>query len=460
MTHRIRFSFLASFLLYLFITGCAQKTTASKDDKVVALKKIDVKLVKPVKQVLIHSINQPGTIQANEEALIHSKVVGYVSQVFVDIGTKVKGPVYDSAGKIAKQGTKLLQLEIPEIIEEVNHKKSLVRFAEVAIDLDKKQADICDAFLQATEAQLVEAKAGILRAQASYDRWHSENKRISALVASKVLDDQTRDEVINLLKAAESTRDETFAKVKQAEASVAKAKAESAKAKIAILSAESKFEVAKAEARKAEAFAAYTTLYAPFDGIVTKRLVDPGKLVHDNSSAKTEPLFTISQINPVRVIVEVPEIENAYVNPGEEAVINLHAIGGQEINAKVTRISWALDSTSRNLRAEIDLPNPEGKLRPGMYASIRIKAVLYEAMVLPLGAVVRSTDGAFGFKVVDGKAKKVDFKIGRVEGEWVELLSFREDPNSTEWKAIDTQEEFISGNVSGISPSQPVAIVK
>jgi RND family efflux transporter MFP subunit len=277
-------------------------------------------------------------------------------------------------------------------------------------------------------------------------------------VQSKVLDEQTRDEVLNLVKAAESTKDEIMAKVKHAEATVAKSKAEAAKARIAILSAESRLDVTKAELRKAEALAAYTTIYAPFDGVVTKRSVDPGKLVQDNSSPNTEPLFIISQIDPVRVVVEVPEIENAYVNPGEDALVTFHALPGKEFSCKVSRISWALDSSSRNLRAEIDLPNPEGILRPGMYASIRIKAVLAEAFVLPLGAIVRTPDGAFGFKIVDGKAQKVDLKIGRVEGEWVELLGTREAGSTSDWKAIDTKEAFISANVATLSPGQPVGI--
>jgi RND family efflux transporter MFP subunit len=458
MFKKVNLSFLTMSLVYLVAIGCADKPVAIKDEKTAAMKQVEVKLVSPVKQKLVHTISQPGTLRANEEAMIHAKVVGYAALVMVDIGAKVKGPVYETGGKLVKQGSKLLVVDVPEIVEEVQHKKALMDFAKVGVDLEKKQAEVADAFLLSTEAGLVEARAGIQRAQASYDRWHSENKRVSALVQSKVLDEQTRDEVLNLVKAAESTKDEIMAKVKHAEATVAKSKAEAAKARIAILSAESRLDVTKAELRKAEALAAYTTIYAPFDGVVTKRSVDPGKLVQDNSSPNTEPLFIISQIDPVRVVVDVPEIENAYVNPGEDALVTFHALPGKEFSCKVSRISWALDSSSRNLRAEIDLPNPEGILRPGMYASIRIKAVLAEAFVLPLGAIVRTPDGAFGFKIVDGKAQKVDLKIGRVEGEWVELLGTREAGSTSDWKPIDTKDEFISANVATLSPGQPVGI--
>ncbi|MFM7095959.1 MAG: efflux RND transporter periplasmic adaptor subunit [Gemmataceae bacterium] len=456
MFKKIKISLLAMSVVYLCAYGCAEKPVTPKDEKTTTLKKMEVKLITPVKQKLVHVISQPGTLRANEETMIHAKVVGYASQVLVDIGAKVKGPIYESGGKLVKQGTKLLVVDVPEIIEEVQHKKALMEFAKVGVEIEKKQAEVAEAFQLSTEAGLVEARAGIQRAQASYDRWHSENKRISALVQSKVLDDQTRDEVLNLVKAAESTRDEIMAKVKHAEATVAKAKAETAKAKIAIASAESRLDVTKAELRKAETLAAYTTIYAPFDGVVTKRTVDPGKLVQDNSAPGTEPLFVISQIDPVRVVVEVPEIENAYVNPGEDATVTFHALPGKEYPCKVSRISWALDASSRNLRAEIDLPNPEGILRPGMFASIRIKAILPECFVLPLAAVVRSPEGAFGFKIADGKAQKIDLKIGRVEGEWVELLGTREAGTTQDWKPIDTKDEFISANVATISPGQPV----
>ena len=77
-------------VVYLCAYGCAEKPVTPKDEKTTTLKKMEVKLITPVKQKLVHVISQPGTLRANEETMIHAKVVGYASQVLVDIGAKVK----------------------------------------------------------------------------------------------------------------------------------------------------------------------------------------------------------------------------------------------------------------------------------------------------------------------------------------------------------------------------------
>ena len=84
-------------------------------------------------------------------------------------------------------------------------------------------------------------------------------------------------------------------------------------------------------------------------------------------------MFTVQQIDTVRVFCDVPEAQAAGVAVGAEADVKLFGLGGQVVKGKVTRLANAIDPTSRTMRTEIDLVNASGALRPGMYAQVTIK---------------------------------------------------------------------------------------
>src|SRR5207249_1307116 len=94
----------------------------------------------------------------------------------------------------------------------------------------------------------------------------------------------------------------------------------------------------------------------------------------------------------MRVRVEVPEGDAAWVNRGAEARIHVQVLKSYEFVGAVTRTSWSLDRTARTLLAEVDVPNPEGKLRPGMYAYATITAEHPGGWTLPASAVVTEGD--------------------------------------------------------------------
>src|SRR5262245_53186825 len=84
-------------------------------------------------------------------------------------------------------------------------------------------------------------------------------------------------------------------------------------------------------------------------------------------ASKGEPLFVVEKVDPVRVFVNVQELEAVWVRDGDTALIRPQSLPGQQFKGKVTRTSGALHPQNRTLRTEIDLPNKEGKLLPGMY---------------------------------------------------------------------------------------------
>ena len=133
----------------------------------------------------------------------------------------------------------------------------------------------------------------------------------------------------------------------------------------------------------------YAQIRAPYAGIVTERNVNRGDFVQPASAMTGKPLLTVAHADTVRIFVDVPEMDSPWVEAGRKGYVNVQALPERPMEGKVTRTSWVLNA-NRTLHTELDIPNPGGDLRPGMYATAHI--VLQEspdALVVPLSAVVR-----------------------------------------------------------------------
>src|SRR5262249_3913283 len=149
------------------------------------------------------------------------------------------------------------------------------------------------------------------------------------------------------------------------------AQAALAKAKADVSVAEARREVAKADRDHVQTLLQYSKILAPpYDGVVTRRNVNTWDLVQPTPVAKGHPLFVVEQVDPVRVFVNVQEMEAVWVRDGDAALIRPQSLPGQQFKGKVTRNSGALQPQNRTLRTEIDLPNAEGKLLPGMFVNV------------------------------------------------------------------------------------------
>ncbi len=180
--------------------------------------------------------------------------------------------------------------------------------------------------------------------------------------------------------------------------------------------------VARAEARRVQTLRQFETIVAPYDGVITRRHVDVGDLTEPGSHG--EPLFIIARDDVVRIAVSVPEMYATEVEPGDRVLIRLQAVSGRNLEAKVTRTSWMLDAKSRTLRTEIDVPNPSGVLRPGLYAYATI-IVEEHANVLsvPTSALLRLESNTFCVAVKEGQAGRRPVKIGLDDGSRAEIVS-------------------------------------
>ncbi len=147
---------------------------------------------------------------------------------------------------------------------------------------------------------------------------------------------------------------------------------------------------ARAQIGRLEALLQYSTIRAPFNGIVTQRSVNPGDLIQNFSSSNTGalPLFTVSHTDVVRVFLTIPEREVSFVDRGEPATIQLDALPGLVFSGTITRFAGAIDPQSRTMRAEIDLPNPKETLQAGMFGSATARLhILAGSVVLPSAAL-------------------------------------------------------------------------
>jgi HlyD family secretion protein len=273
------------------------------------------------------------------------------------------------------------------------------------------------------------------------------------MVRTRVVDPQTGDETINQFKAAEASRDEARARAVAAEKFAVKAQAELGKATEDVNAAQADERVAAAEAARVQSLLGYRYIRAPFAGTVTRRTIDSGHLVQLPSGAKAEPLFTVVRIDTVRVPVDVPEADAAIVRKGAKAIVVIPALKA-EITGEVARAAGALDPGSRTLRTEIDLPNPDGRLRPGMFATVRIVSEMPAMWVLPAAAVLKQADQTVVFLARDGKAVRLPVQPGRTDGTFTEV--FKKQKAGGGWEDWSGTEDVLSGPVATLTDGQPI----
>jgi RND family efflux transporter MFP subunit len=164
----------------------------------------------------------------------------------------------------------------------------------------------------------------------------------------------------------------------------------------------------------------FKTVKVPFDGIVTARNTDIGALVNSGSG---NPLFTVAQVKPLRVYINVPENMAQDVAVGASAELRFNEFPGREFAGKVVRTAGAIDPNSRTLLTEVDVPNESGELFPGAYTQVRLvtggnnRSVLIAANTL----LFRSEGAAVGVVNQNNVVELKKIKIGRDLGNQLEV---------------------------------------
>jgi RND family efflux transporter MFP subunit len=384
-----------------------------------------VTTIQPSRQPIVQTSTQPGRIEAFSRTPVHAKVGGYADRVLVDIGDRVTGPLRDSNGAITQPGQVLAVLSAPEIDEELRQKAAVVAQVEAEILQAEAAVRVAQSLAESALAGLQQATAGQERAEAVYERWTSEVTRMRNLAESQTVTAKLADEAEMQLKSADAARAEAQAQLRSAEAAVREAAVGVEKAEADVRAMHARLTVAGADRDRIAAMREYLTIRAPFDGIVTERHVDPGHLVQPSRNADETPLFVVVQADKVRVFVDVPEAEAALVETGRPATIAINAAGSEPVAATVARTSWALQSGTRSLMCELDVPNADGRLRPGMFATVELRvAEAAEALVVPRTAIVAKDGQSFVVTVTaDGTIRRIAVKTGIRSATEIEIVS-------------------------------------
>ncbi len=288
----------------------------------------------------------PASIEAFEQADLYAKTSGYIAEVKVDIGDHVK----------AQQV--LAVIDNPELESELAAAKATVTARRELANASKSTVEQAQTSLKVAQSQRAAFDAEVKLAETTL-------KRQEELFGGKAITDQQLDDARTKTQVARTQLQVGDAKITAAEADVRAAEANQSVAAAQI-------GVAEAEVKRLSSLLNYTKIVAPFDGVVSRRLINRGDLAQSGVSSRTMPLFSLARIDVVRVVCEVPEATAARIAAGGVATVKIFGAEASSIEARITRFAGTLNPETRTMRTEIHVPNPDEKLRPGMYAQVTL----------------------------------------------------------------------------------------
>ncbi len=427
------------------VPGCSEsvRTETLSNVRQDGVKISRVEIVATIQKDVVHTTSQPATVHPFFQADIISKISGYIEDVFVDIGDVVKA------------GQPLCKLTVPEI--EKQREQIHARQQRLKAEVKKSEAtvNVAVAQVRASEAEAEEAASNIKQVVARLIANKADLKRVVGLVERQAV-------TIAMLDEAQASNDVSEAAKVSAEAALRSAQA---KKEIALAERDAaEAEVATARARHAEsikegeeldAMLQYTTLRAPFDGVITTRSVDPGDFVTGASQGNgllRRPLFHVDQQSRLRIRVAIPERDASEVDAGDPAVIRLDALPNAPIEAVVTRSAQRLDPSTRTMLAEIDVNNVSGQLLPGMFGCATITATISRnAIVLPASALRTDAVGEPYVFLLDkeNRITKQVVTVGADDGHEIEVVS-----------GLAGSERVVDAFVGSVEEGQVVEVVR
>jgi len=285
-------------------------------------------------------------------------------------------------------------------------------------------------------------------------RWYTD---IGARVKKgDLLADIETPEVDQELMQARAARDQADAQLKLAQISAkrwenlqkmdAVSQQETDERNSSLTQGEANLNAATANVRRLEQLEAFKHIYAPFSGVITTRNTDIGALVNAGNSGPNQELFIIAQIDPIRIYVNVPEVDSPSIHRGVHADIEVAELVGQRFAGNVVRTADAIDPATRTLNTEIDVPNPRGILLPGSYAQIHFALKeQVQRLTVPANALLFRAEGPRVAVVgADNKVQLRPVLIGRDFGTTTEILS---GISASDWIVLSPSDSLENGQV-------------
>jgi RND family efflux transporter MFP subunit len=333
-----------------------------------------VAVVKATRANLSSDLILTAEFEPFQEIDVMAKVSGYIKEIKVDIGDRVK------------EGQLLATLEVPEMQD----------------DLTRAAASIEEA-----NADLAAARDELQRAESAHDMTH--------LSYSRILDVSKKEPGL----VPQQEVDEAHSRDLVAEAQVAGAKSH-------ITAGEEHIKVSQAEQSRFKTLYQYAVITAPFAGVVTKRYANSGSLIQAGTASQSQamPVVRLSENGLLRLALPVPESAVPLIHLGEPVEVQVSAMH-RGFPGRVARFSDRVDQSTRTMKTEVDVPNPTLVLVPGMYAEVDLVTDQQKNVLsVPAEAIDGSGNSARVFKVQrSGKIEIVPVRLGIETARQTQILS-------------------------------------
>src|SRR5437899_6337035 len=403
-TRKMILTVIALFLLIGIVAGswgCRRNSPGQTESLAAAQAKSNEPIVVNVAQCerkdFVRQIALPASVEAFEQTTLYAKTSGYLKWLKVDVGDHVR------------KGQVIAQLDIPEMAKEYQ-----------GAEADQQSIT---ANMENLHAEVERAEAELELKKVTYERYKGIREQEPDVMPQQQVDEARAQFQVTqaMLKVAES-------KINVAKSQAAKA--EAARARIATLME-------------------YANIRAPFDGVVIKRYVDPGALIQQASSqTNVSPLVTVARVNTLRIFIDVAEPEVRFVKRGSSVTFVVDALPGTEYEGYTTRFA-TLDPKTRTMRTEIDIPNRDGLLRPGMYGNVKLTLERRAmALTVPASAIISEGGKKYVYTVEDGRAKRVAVQTGFDDGINIEITD-----------GLNGNEKVITSGTSGVKDGAPAKVL-
>lgn len=216
--------------------------------------------------------------------------------------------------------------------------------------------------------------------------------------------------------------------------------------------AQANLTAADAEVRRLQDLVGFKQIIAPFPGILTRRNFDIGDLITPGNGDSSRALFILSQTDPLRLYVYVPQSYAEGVKPGQQVEVSQSEMPGQVFHGRVERTAGAIDKATRTLQIEIMVPNPNGRLMPGAYVKVSLPTGAASTLTIPSNALLFRSEGP-RVAVVEsgGKVRLQAVTIGQDFGNTLEIL---EGVRAADRLVLNPPDSLVDGAVV-VATDQP-----
>jgi beta-lactamase regulating signal transducer with metallopeptidase domain/multidrug resistance efflux pump len=363
-----------------------------------------VRTVHPKRMDFAVETTQSCLLQAFEPVSVHTRIAGVLqAKNLAHVGDRV-----ESGQVLAELDATEIRAEFEKLLALEQQALARARQAEAAVKVAR-------AALEGSRAKLQDAELAFSKAEKTLPYRERALAYVEKLVMQKVVSPNELDEPSQKVSDAKSDLESAKSGIAAARAALEQGEAELSRANAALDAEKISVRLAQVERERVQNAANQSKIVSPIAGIVMKRNVEADALVRPDQG---QPMFVIARTDRISAITLAPESEVPLIDPGDPARVY---VGGSTFEGKVTRTAYAIDPPSRTLRVEIDLPNSNGKLRPGMSGQATIVLETHpNALVIPATVLDQSADRWQCIRVVNGRTVSTPVSLlGRkTNGAW------------------------------------------